>query len=154
MPLLGRRSPRPPGGLSRGWVSRPWFLGCGTKSTSKEGAGKLDLIEMKDFCALKDIPEDERSANHTPGEGPTPTCVENTDNPTAESQPSGNGGRTWADISPATTPLLRAGPLLNFRAAGGWGWGRADRASSKPPAPPGRATNSISRLHDRILLLC
>ena len=93
-PLLGRHSPRPPGGLSRGWVSRPWSLGCGTKNASKEGAGKLDLIEMKDFCALKDIPEDKRSVNHTPGEGPTPTCVENADNPTAESQPSRNRERT------------------------------------------------------------
>lgn len=59
-PLLCHCSRRPAGGLSTGWVRRPWCLGCGTTSTSKEKAGKWDLIEIRDFCALSDIPEDER----------------------------------------------------------------------------------------------
>lgn len=57
-PLLCHCSRRPAGGLSTGWGVGLGPLD-GTKSTSKEKAGKRDLTEIRDFCALSDIPEDE-----------------------------------------------------------------------------------------------
>ncbi|CAN0483358.1 unnamed protein product [Rangifer tarandus platyrhynchus] len=152
-PLLSRRSPHPPGGLSRGCVSQPWSLGCGTKSASKEGAGKLDFTGMKDFCVQKDTPEDERSADHTPGGGRHPRVWRMPTTPQPRASPAGTG----KDVSrPFTSdnPAAEGGSSPQLQGRWRAGAGSADRTSSKPPALLGWATNSISRLHDSILLLC